>query len=205
MELRPDRRSSTHDTVWTTANGRSCKASTQDCRYALLFVSDRANTLQRVYGFCFVDDTPATPEATESLLAAIGPIRNTHYGQWLLGICNTGLTQPAQVVSMTLRPTCRLKTQHIQAKVSNLILITPTLPSPQVCRLFIYSLTQTAPEAKARLSTVSMLRNYCLTRTRTTTGILLESPCTHTPAATTASAYRHHIQYLCFRIMGMVF
>jgi trimethyllysine dioxygenase len=27
-----------------------------------------------------VDDAPATPEATESLLSAIGPIRNTHYG-----------------------------------------------------------------------------------------------------------------------------
>ena len=33
-----------------------------------------------MHGFCFVDNTPATPEATESLLSAIGPIRNTHYG-----------------------------------------------------------------------------------------------------------------------------
>ncbi|KAK4547531.1 hypothetical protein LTR36_000488 [Oleoguttula mirabilis] len=31
-------------------------------------------------GFAFVDDMPATPEATEALLASIGPIRNTHYG-----------------------------------------------------------------------------------------------------------------------------
>ena len=34
----------------------------------------------REYGFCFVDDMPATPEATESILKTIGPIRNTHYG-----------------------------------------------------------------------------------------------------------------------------
>jgi len=35
---------------------------------------------QREFGFCFVEEMPATPEATETLLAAIGPIRNTHYG-----------------------------------------------------------------------------------------------------------------------------
>lgn len=35
---------------------------------------------QRKYGFCFVSDAPKTPEATEELLEAIGPIRNTHYG-----------------------------------------------------------------------------------------------------------------------------
>ncbi|KAG5951755.1 hypothetical protein E4U53_002345 [Claviceps sorghi] len=34
----------------------------------------------RELGFCFVTDSPKTPEATESLLKAIGPIRNTHYG-----------------------------------------------------------------------------------------------------------------------------
>ena len=34
----------------------------------------------RTYGFCFVDEMPATPEASESLLNMIGPIRNTHYG-----------------------------------------------------------------------------------------------------------------------------
>ena len=32
-----------------------------------------------MHGFCFIDNTPATPEATESLLTAIAPIRNTHY------------------------------------------------------------------------------------------------------------------------------
>jgi trimethyllysine dioxygenase len=31
-------------------------------------------------GFCFVEDSPHTPEATESLLKKIGPIQNTHYG-----------------------------------------------------------------------------------------------------------------------------
>lgn len=34
----------------------------------------------RVWGFCFVNDMPATPDATEQLLESIGPIRNTHYG-----------------------------------------------------------------------------------------------------------------------------
>lgn len=35
---------------------------------------------QRTFGFCVVENMPATPEATESLLNSIGPIRNTHYG-----------------------------------------------------------------------------------------------------------------------------
>jgi trimethyllysine dioxygenase len=34
----------------------------------------------RIYGFAFVDSMPATPEASQSLLESIGPIRNTHYG-----------------------------------------------------------------------------------------------------------------------------
>ncbi|KAF7558054.1 hypothetical protein G7046_g5911 [Stylonectria norvegica] len=34
----------------------------------------------RIYGFSFVVDTPPTPEATQTLLEHIGPIRNTHYG-----------------------------------------------------------------------------------------------------------------------------
>ncbi|KAG5956279.1 hypothetical protein E4U57_002726 [Claviceps arundinis] len=36
--------------------------------------------LIQTYGFVFVTDSPKTPEATEELLKAIGPIRNTHYG-----------------------------------------------------------------------------------------------------------------------------
>lgn len=32
------------------------------------------------FGFCFLDDVPATPEATQKILESIGPIRNTHYG-----------------------------------------------------------------------------------------------------------------------------
>ncbi|KAK4570247.1 hypothetical protein LTR86_002327 [Recurvomyces mirabilis] len=34
----------------------------------------------RQQGFCFIDDMPPTPEATQALLESIGPIRNTHYG-----------------------------------------------------------------------------------------------------------------------------
>ena len=36
--------------------------------------------MQRSHGFCFVSSTPVTPEATNELLEAIGPVRNTHYG-----------------------------------------------------------------------------------------------------------------------------
>ncbi|KEY73354.1 hypothetical protein S7711_01468 [Stachybotrys chartarum IBT 7711] len=32
------------------------------------------------HGFCFVTNTPVTPEATQQLLERIGPIRHTHYG-----------------------------------------------------------------------------------------------------------------------------
>lgn len=39
-----------------------------------------ANKNKRTYGFCIVEDMPATPEATEAFLASTGPIRNTHYG-----------------------------------------------------------------------------------------------------------------------------
>jgi len=34
----------------------------------------------RIFGFCFVPNCPVSPEATQSLLEMIGPIRNTHYG-----------------------------------------------------------------------------------------------------------------------------
>lgn len=34
----------------------------------------------RTHGFCFIKDIPVTPEATETLLKSIGPIRETHYG-----------------------------------------------------------------------------------------------------------------------------
>lgn len=37
-------------------------------------------TKLRTYGFSFIDNMPATPEASEQLLETIGPIRNTHYG-----------------------------------------------------------------------------------------------------------------------------
>ncbi|GAB1739208.1 hypothetical protein NU219Hw_g3958t1 [Hortaea werneckii] len=36
--------------------------------------------LIRQYGFSFIDQMPATPEASEDLLRSIGPIRDTHYG-----------------------------------------------------------------------------------------------------------------------------
>ncbi|KAG6035379.1 hypothetical protein E4U41_006103 [Claviceps citrina] len=42
-------------------------------------MADLTNKIREL-GFCFVTDTPKTPEATKELLEAIGPIRNTHYG-----------------------------------------------------------------------------------------------------------------------------
>lgn len=36
--------------------------------------------LIREYGYAFIDQMPATPEASEDLLRSIGPIRDTHYG-----------------------------------------------------------------------------------------------------------------------------
>lgn len=42
--------------------------------------------IKRQFGFCFVNDMPATPEATETILTAIGPIRNTHYGKVLTDV-----------------------------------------------------------------------------------------------------------------------
>ncbi|KAK4983039.1 hypothetical protein LTR66_008985 [Elasticomyces elasticus] len=34
----------------------------------------------RTYGFCYIDECPVTPEATQQLVECIGPIRHTHYG-----------------------------------------------------------------------------------------------------------------------------
>ncbi|KAL4911577.1 hypothetical protein BDW74DRAFT_165000 [Aspergillus multicolor] len=44
--------------------------------------SEVAKWLQHIYdwGFCFVKETPANPEATEALLKRIAHIRHTHYG-----------------------------------------------------------------------------------------------------------------------------
>jgi len=46
-------------------------------------------SIQRRFGFCFVNNTPPTPKATEDLLNRIGPIRNTHYGMIMLTTQNT--------------------------------------------------------------------------------------------------------------------
>ncbi|KAM0258818.1 hypothetical protein ACHAQJ_003660 [Trichoderma viride] len=47
----------------------------------LVFKSNESGSpFKRQYGFCFVANSPKTPEATEKLLETIGPIRNTHYG-----------------------------------------------------------------------------------------------------------------------------
>lgn len=47
----------------------------------LPFLANSDCRQQRQYGFCFVDNMPATPEETRALLEQIGPIRNTHYGK----------------------------------------------------------------------------------------------------------------------------
>ncbi|KOS19285.1 Trimethyllysine dioxygenase [Escovopsis weberi] len=54
----------------------------------------------REYGFCFVVNSPKTPEDTKRLLEAIGPIRNTHYGGFYdfipdLALADTAYTNAA--------------------------------------------------------------------------------------------------------------
>lgn len=36
------------------------------------------------YGFCIVNGTPATPEATQALIERIAFVRHTHYGRPLI-------------------------------------------------------------------------------------------------------------------------
>lgn len=62
---------------------------------------------------------PATPDATQTLLEQIGPIRNTHYGTspWLCHLDSELVLMRLQAASTTSRQTYHRKTQPIQAKV----------------------------------------------------------------------------------------
>ncbi|KAM0347999.1 hypothetical protein ACHAPU_004502 [Fusarium lateritium] len=53
-----------------------------DYEHALNEKEGMAQLVRNIWmnGFCFVENSPHTPEATESLLKNIGPIQNTHYG-----------------------------------------------------------------------------------------------------------------------------
>ncbi|RDA92361.1 hypothetical protein CP533_4398 [Ophiocordyceps camponoti-saundersi (nom. inval.)] len=70
-------------TIWTT---KLIKDELPEVKYdKVMNTSDTQGMAKltnnvRNYGFCFVTDTPVTPQATKKLLERIGPIRNTHYG-----------------------------------------------------------------------------------------------------------------------------
>ncbi|CAK4030506.1 Trimethyllysine dioxygenase [Lecanosticta acicola] len=67
--------------VVNPCNARSFTLSRQgDLNTKITNYDIRGDHVTRTWGFCFVDDMPATPEATEALLESIGPIRVTHYG-----------------------------------------------------------------------------------------------------------------------------
>lgn len=48
--------------------------------YCFLLSYSQVSHLQDVYGFCFIEGIPHTPEATEALIRRIAFIRETHYG-----------------------------------------------------------------------------------------------------------------------------
>ncbi|KAJ9659888.1 hypothetical protein H2201_007147 [Coniosporium apollinis] len=64
--------------------GNGIKDNEPEVQYRDIMNSDQGVgewlTLLHRYGFCYVDGTPATPEATEELLKRIAFIRHTHYG-----------------------------------------------------------------------------------------------------------------------------
>lgn len=64
--------------------GNEIKDNEPEVKYRDVMGSDQGVgewlALLHRYGFCYVDGTPATPEATEELLGRIAFIRHTHYG-----------------------------------------------------------------------------------------------------------------------------
>jgi len=67
--------------LWT---GDDIKSSPPTVEYDAVMASDDGVKdwllLIRRYGFCYVENCPATPEATKALLERISYIRHTHYG-----------------------------------------------------------------------------------------------------------------------------
>ncbi|KAF5133144.1 Trimethyllysine dioxygenase [Metarhizium anisopliae] len=69
-------------TLWSASIASNPPEVSFDSVMAKGDVSGMADLTEKIrgYGICFVTNTPKTPEATNELLEAIGPIRNTHYG-----------------------------------------------------------------------------------------------------------------------------
>lgn len=75
----------------------------------------------QVYGFCFVDGVPATPEATKELLERIAHIRHTHYGGfWDFSadlakndMAYTNLALPAHTDTTYFTEPCGLQAFHL--------------------------------------------------------------------------------------------
>ncbi|KIE00626.1 trimethyllysine dioxygenase, partial [Metarhizium majus ARSEF 297] len=69
-------------TLWNASIASNPPEVSFDSVMAKGDVSGMADLTEKIrgYGICFVTNTPKTPEATNELLEAIGPIRNTHYG-----------------------------------------------------------------------------------------------------------------------------
>jgi trimethyllysine dioxygenase len=67
--------------LWT---GKSIKGDPPTVDYRQVMESDEAllSWLEKIrtYGFCYIENTPVTPEETEKLLQRIAYVRNTHYG-----------------------------------------------------------------------------------------------------------------------------
>jgi trimethyllysine dioxygenase len=68
-------------TFWT---GKDIKSNPPTVEYEAVMSSDNGvkdwTHLIRQYGFCYVNNCPKTPEATQTLLERIAFIRHTHYG-----------------------------------------------------------------------------------------------------------------------------
>ncbi|KHO01400.1 trimethyllysine dioxygenase [Metarhizium album ARSEF 1941] len=72
----------TKQTLWNASIASNPPEVSFDSVMAKGDSSGMADLTEKIhdYGLCFVTNTPVTPEATNELLEAIGPIRNTHYG-----------------------------------------------------------------------------------------------------------------------------
>jgi trimethyllysine dioxygenase len=67
--------------LWT---GDNIKSNPPSVEYDAIMASDEGvkdwTHLIRQYGFCYIDNCPKTPEATQTLLERVAFIRHTHYG-----------------------------------------------------------------------------------------------------------------------------
>lgn len=53
-----------------------------NCEYGNTAATEPMLIQKNVHGFSFVKNCPIDPDATQRLLETIGPIRETHYGEY---------------------------------------------------------------------------------------------------------------------------